>query len=56
VKVVQVVVMLIMMEKQFPLVVVLVEKHHNQHRKEAQELVEKDQLMLEEIRVQLVQR
>ena len=45
-----------MMEKQFPLVVVLVEKDHNQHRKEVQELVEKDQLMVEEIQALPVQR
>ena len=55
-KVVQEVVVLVMMEKQFPLVVVLVEKHHNQHRKEVQELVEKDQLMVEEIQALPVQR
>ena len=55
-KVVQVVVMLIMMEKQFPLVVVLVVMQHRPHRKGVQELVEKDQLMVEEIQALPVQR
>ena len=48
--------MLVMMEKQFPLVVVLVEKHHNQHRKEVQDLVEKGQDMMEENQALPVQR
>ena len=55
-KVVQEVVVLVTMEKQFPLLEEQVEKHHNQHSKEVQELVEKGQLMVEEVLALPVQR
>ena len=46
----------IMVEKRFLEKVVMVVNQHRQHREELRELVEKGQLMVEEIRVELVQR
>ena len=51
-----VVLTLVMMEKQSLEKVVMVVKQHRQHRKELREPVERGQLMVEEIRVELVQR